>query len=384
MILKDEMSPELKAHLKDNLLKTFNTNSLKLPENSQRKKPWANETKTFVSDYFQFKVRDIGGSPEQEPYLFLAGGPGLPHSSDYKAVLAPRNSKRALMFEPRCVGENQHLGVTFAESDEAKHQAFIKSLELNTLQNQVEDIEKARLLTAPYKKMAIRGDSWGTTVALAYAQKYPENVSALILNLPFLASADDFEMRRGKNGEYAKKYPNEYVEYLAAIDETVNTVSDEPSEIAKKFISAFASEDLQTRTNAFKAWAKWEGLCDRGTAPDISDNIINETNKIRTMMIVAHYHAHSAFLEYTGVLSNPEALKDIPVFIISNSHDPLVHPSTLVKLVESIPHAKIVDIPRATHSRVDDEDFNSINTEEMAAAAEIFEIRKPINAAFTA
>ena len=126
------------------------------------------------------------------------------------------------------------------------------------------------------------------------------------------------------------------------------------------------------RDNAFKAWMQWESLCD---GREFSSHNMHDEGKRRTTMIVAHYHTHGAFLPDCGVLTNPQALKEIPIFAIGNSCDPLVAPDTLVKLVEAAPHARIVDIPRKTHSKAGEDEGNKINLEEMGAVNQVFTLR---------
>ena len=359
------------------LVKIFNKNTPHYPGKKQRQKSWKKTESLFsrIQDQFTFAVSSYGDT-EKTPVLFIEGGPGIKENDVYKTLLSPRNSRHAITYNPRCVAGNQSNKFTQAQNNEQQHIAFIKSLKSNTLDKQVEDIEQIRQATSPNKKLIIRGVSSGTLFALAYAQKYPQHVEGLVLNMPFLATEEDFILRRGAEGKHAINNPEEYKQYLTAVGANSG---DSSETIAQKYLEAFASDNLEKRENAFKHWMMWESLCN-GTGYKIDDKIVKKPEKQKVAMIMAHYHTNKFFLEgKDGILDDPELLKNTPIYILGNSNDPLVSKNTLSKLYKKFPHAQIVCQDSITHTPKDEDARIAQKLEEIGLFNKILPVPSPTN-----
>ena len=104
-------------------------------------------------------IGSCAGNPDGKPVVFLHGGPGGGSSPDHRRQFNPDKYK-ILVFDQRGCGKSTPYA----------------SLEANTTWHLVDDIEKLRTQIAKVDKWQVFGGSWGSTLALAYAQKYPERV----------------------------------------------------------------------------------------------------------------------------------------------------------------------------------------------------------------
>ncbi|GIW62577.1 MAG: hypothetical protein KatS3mg090_0403 [Patescibacteria group bacterium] len=123
------------------------------------------------------------GQSRGEAIIFLHGGPGGASKKDYLEYLEEDLNVKAVLFDQRGCGENTPLSET----------------KENTTQYLIEDIENLRHYLG-LSKIYLFGSSWGSTLSLLYAQKYPENVKGLFLRSIFLARRKDIEWVYSENG----------------------------------------------------------------------------------------------------------------------------------------------------------------------------------------
>ena len=140
---------------------------------------------------------ELSGNPDGKPVVFLHGGPGGGSSPEHRRQFNPDKYK-ILVFDQRGCGKSTPYA----------------SLEANTTWHLVEDVEKLREQVAKADKWQVFGGSWGSTLALAYAETYPERVTELVLRGIFLFDQYEIDWMY-KAGGASQVYPDKFEEFLA-------------------------------------------------------------------------------------------------------------------------------------------------------------------------
>ena len=178
---------------------------------------------------------ELCGNPDGKPVVFLHGGPGGGSSPDHRRQFNPDKYK-ILVFDQRGCGKSTPYA----------------SLEANTTWHLVDDIEKLRTEVAKVDKWQVFGGSWGSTLALAYAETYPERVTELVLRGIFLFDQYEIDWMY-KDGGASQVYPDKFDEFLAPIPEA------ERGDLVEAYRKRLTSDDKDEQLAAAKAWSKWEG-----------------------------------------------------------------------------------------------------------------------------
>ena len=145
---------------------------------------------------------ELCGNPDGKPVVFLHGGPGGGSSPDHRRQFNPDKYK-ILVFDQRGCGKSTPYA----------------SLENNTTWDLVEDIEKLRTQVSKVEKWQVFGGSWGSTLAIAYAETHPERVAELVLRGIFLFDQYEIDWLYAEGGA-SQIYPDKFEEYLAPIPES--------------------------------------------------------------------------------------------------------------------------------------------------------------------
>ncbi len=178
---------------------------------------------------------ELSGNPDGKPAVMLHGGPGGGSSPDHRRQWNPDKYK-ILVFDQRGCGKSTPYA----------------SLENNTTWDLVDDIEKLRTQVSKVDKWQVFGGSWGSTLSLAYAQKYPERATEIILRGIFLF--DQYEVDwMYKHGGASQVYPDKWDEFEAVIPEA------ERGDMVEAYRKRLTSDDKDEQLKAAKAWSKWEG-----------------------------------------------------------------------------------------------------------------------------
>lgn len=236
------------------------------------------------------------GSEDGIPIVYLHGGPGAGSDPVYRRYCDPEKY-RIILFDQRGCGRSEPHA----------------SLENNTTQALVADMEVIREHLG-IKRWVIMGGSWGTTLALAYAETYPDKVLGLILRGVFLGRKEDIDWlyRDGTR----KVFPDYWQEFIHPIPK------NERQDIVQAFYQRLTGKDELARMGAAKAWSCWEGrtatlepnasLVDHLAAPHIA---------LSMARISAHYFVNRCFLEENQLLENAHQLNGIPGIIVHGRYD---------------------------------------------------------------
>jgi len=238
------------------------------------------------------------GSEDGLPVIYLHGGPGAGSDKNYRRYFDPEKY-RIILLDQRGSGRSEPHA----------------SLEANTTQHLVADLEVIRE-HLNVDKWVVMGGSWGTTLALAYAQAHKERVLGLILRGVFLGRREDIDWLYSEGTR--RVFPDHWQEFNQAIPK------DERSDLIQAYLSRLTGQDELARMAAAKAWANWEAkTATLEPNPHVVEHLSSPHIALSMARISAHYFANYCFLEENQLLDNAHLLEDIPGIIVHGRYDML-------------------------------------------------------------
>jgi len=265
------------------------------------------------------------GNPSGIPALFIHGGPGGGTSPDHRRFFNPEQY-RIILFDQRGCGHSTPHG----------------SLENNTTQALIGDIEKMRVHLG-VKRWFLFGGSWGSTLALAYAQSHAERVIGMVLRGIFLCRKRDIDWFYQDGASHV--FPDYWQDYLAPIVETKRDA------ILPAYYDLLTSDNEIARMSAAKAWSIWEGRCSTlHPNPGLVDHFGEPHVALAMARIEAHYFINNAFLADNELLERADRLKQIPTWIVHGRYDMVCPIEQAYLLHQYMPHAELDIIRDAGHS----------------------------------
>jgi proline iminopeptidase len=269
---------------------------------------------------------ELCGNPDGKPVVFLHGGPGGGSSPDHRRQFNPDKYK-ILVFDQRGCGKSTPYA----------------SLDHNTTWDLVEDIEKLRTEVAKVDKWQVFGGSWGSTLAVTYAETYPERVSELVLRGIFLF--DQYELDwMYREGGASRVYPDKFEEFLAVIPER------ERGDLVDAYRKLLVSDDQAVQLKAAKAWSKWEGeIVTLLPSPGTIEHFTSPEFAIAVARIENHYMANHGWFEEGQLLRGAEKLRGIPGVIVQGRHDTCTPPAAAWSLKQAWSDVELNIIPDAGH-----------------------------------
>lgn len=278
-----------------------------------------------VGDGHWLYVEEVG-KKGGVPALFLHGGPGSGAQHMHRRLFDPEIF-HAVLFDQRGAGRSHPYLETRA----------------NTTGRLVEDIERIRQHLG-FEKMLIVGGSWGSTLALAYAETYPERVSGLVLRAVFLGTDDevDWAFRRGPS----ELRPDLYEGFIAPLDEA------ERADPVPAYVAQIRSDDPAVRDPAAHRWARFErALSEFAPAETVLPADVPQGARLPpTAIMEAHYIANHFFLASDQLLRDAGRLRDIPGVIVQGRYDLLCPPRAAYALAHRWGNAKLEIVPAAGHA----------------------------------
>ena len=265
------------------------------------------------------------GNPEGKPAVFLHGGPGAGCSPDHRRLFDPEIYNILLFDQRGCGRSTPHA-----------------SLEANTTWHLVADIERLRE-AARVEKWLVFGGSWGSTLALAYAQAHPDRASELVLRGIFTFRQMELDWFFQSGASYL--FPDQWESYLAPIPEA------ERGDLVAAYHRRLTSEDPAVQLEAAKAWSGWEGatitlLPD----PKLLEEHMSDSFAIAIARIENHFMVHRGWLEEGQLIRDVGRIRHIPGVIVQGRYDACTPPVTAWDLHRAWPEADLHIIPDAGHS----------------------------------
>jgi proline iminopeptidase len=265
------------------------------------------------------------GNPQGLPAVFLHGGPGAGCDPVHRRFFDPE-LYRIILFDQRGSGRSRpHAELTN-----------------NSTWHLVADMERirGRLGIASW---LVFGGSWGSTLALAYAETHPERVSALIVRGVFLCRPEEIAWFYQDGARWV--FPDWWQDFLAPIP------PEERQDLLHAYHRRLTGDNEIARLAAAKAWSLWEGR----TAtllenPHLQHQFAGAHFALALARIECHYFVNQAFLEPTQLLRDAHRLAEIPGVIVQGRYDLICPMRSAWELHQAWPGAELVVVPDAGHS----------------------------------
>lgn len=284
-------------------------------------------------DVGQLKVSELhtlyyeqSGNPNGKPVVFLHGGPGGGTNSKCRRFFDPAVYRIVLFDQRGCGKSTPHAELTD-----------------NTTWHLVADIERLRehLGIACWQ---VFGGSWGSTLALTYAQTHPDKVSELVLRGIFMLRRWELEWFYQKGCDAL--YPDAWETYFAAIPEA------ERGDLMSAYHRRLISSDPQVRLKAARAWSVWEGATSFLYQDDAYISSSSEDEfALAFARIECHYFVHGGFFEHDDqLLRNVDRIRRIPAVIVQGRYDVVCPMRSAWDLHRAWPEADLRIVQDAGHS----------------------------------
>lgn len=266
------------------------------------------------------------GNPTGKPAVFLHGGPGGGIGTDYRRYFDPE-VYRVVLFDQRGSGKSSPPA----------------SLEENTTWHLVSDIEQLREHLG-IDTWQVFGGSWGSTLALAYAETHPDRVSELVLRGIFLCRPKEIQWFYQEGASAI--FPDVWEEYLKVIPEA------ERADMVSAYYRRLTSEDDSVRLEAARAWSIWEGSTSKlFFDPEMIEKFADPEFALAFARIECHYFMNNAFFNSDNYLiENVKKLRDIASVIVQGRYDVVCPLMSAWDLHRAWPEAQLRIIADAGHS----------------------------------
>lgn len=264
------------------------------------------------------------GNPAGIPVIFLHGGPCSGTKADHRRFFDPELYHIILMDQRGC-GKSLPFG----------------ELQDNTTQDLLQDMQRIREVLR-IDQWVLFGGSWGSTLALLYAQQYPQQVSAMILRGVFLARQTDMDWFLG-NG-VNRIYPQQWQNLLNSL------TPQHQNNIAVALFDAVYSADTDLAKRAAQQWQAWGGLVALGTnfRADPNPEPLDDLQLLQVKMEL-HYARNSYFIAENQILENCALIRHIPTIIIHGQQDLTCPLESSWQLHRNLPQADFIVLPTAGH-----------------------------------
>jgi proline iminopeptidase len=238
------------------------------------------------------------GNPDGLPVIFLHGGPGSGMSPYHRRFFDPARY-RIVLFDQRGTGQS----TPFAELTD------------NTTWHLVGDIETIRERLG-IERWVVFGGSWGSTLALAYAQTHAQRVLGLVLRGIFLGRPEELRWFNELDGGARQIFPERWERFVDFIP------PNERSSMLDAYWQRLTSNDESTRIAAARAWSAWEGgSVSLQHDPDGGGDFEDPHKAVSVALMEAHYFRHALFLEPDQLLRDVDKIRHIPATIVHGRYD---------------------------------------------------------------
>lgn len=260
------------------------------------------------------------GNKNGEPVLMFHGGPGY-WSRAENAANFDLKKYRVIMFDQRGAGKSEPLGRT----------------EFNTTADLIDDASRLLDYLQIKKKLILYGGSWGSTLALLFAEKNPERVKCLLLSKIFFADADDRDWELNGSARFYPDIMDIMVENLGSREEIPQyyneMINSGVAELQNKAAAFYGSYEMQLGS----------------LSPKIRQEALDEKT-LQMMRVFMHYSAHDFMLPEREIYQNLHYIAEIPMLIVHNRLDFVCPVANAYRLHKAVRRSRLVIVPDKGHS----------------------------------
>ncbi|GGP61575.1 prolyl aminopeptidase [Saccharothrix coeruleofusca] len=270
---------------------------------------------------------EVSGNPEGKPVVFLHGGPGGGSTPGHRRLFDPA-AYRIVLLDQRGCGRSTPL----ASEPGA-------DLSANTTWHLVADLELLREHLG-IQRWQVFGGSWGSTLALAYAETHPERVTELVLRGVFTLRKKELDWYYGGGAGFL--FPELWEKVVAHAPD---------GDVIGTYSRLLNDPDPAVHEPAAVAWSVWEGstvtLLER---PDLVAHFAEPQYALAFARIENHYFVHKGWFEEGQLIRDAGKLAGIPGVIVQGRYDVATPPVTAWELHQAWPGSELVMVPGAGHA----------------------------------
>lgn len=270
---------------------------------------------------------EISGNPRGAPVVFLHGGPGAGTTASHRRFFDPAHY-RIVLFDQRGAGRSVPLG----------------EIRSNTTPHLIRDIETLRQHLG-IERWLVFGGSWGSTLALAYAESHPERCTGLILRGIFLCRKREIDWFLYDVRNIFPEAWRSFAEYLPVA---------ERSDLLRNYHRRLVDPDPAVHMPAARRWSVYEGSCSTLLpSPETVAAFGDDRMALGLARMEAHYFINNIFLPEDSLLANLPRIRRVPAAIVQGRYDVVCPIVTADELHRAWPEASYVVVPDAGHSAME-------------------------------
>ncbi|HEV2163260.1 MAG TPA: prolyl aminopeptidase [Stellaceae bacterium] len=267
------------------------------------------------------------GNPAGLPAVFLHGGPGAGATPTHRRFFDPA-VYRIVVFDQRGAGRSTPLGET----------------QDNTLRHLIADIERLRVHLG-IERWVVFGGSWGSTLALAYAQAHPDRCGGLVLRGIFLCRQSEIDWFL-----YGMRtvFPEAWRNFSGFIPEAERT------DLLAAYMRRLMDPTPSVHLPAARAWSTYEGVCSTLLpSPDTVAAFGEDRMALGLARIEAHYFRHHVIKPPNDLVAHVDRIRNVPAIIVQGRYDMVCPVISADELHRAWPDAQYVVVPDAGHSAME-------------------------------
>ena len=268
---------------------------------------------------------EVSGNPNGDPVVFLHGGPGAGTQPMFRRFFDPAHWK-IILFDQRGCG----LSTPCAE------------LTANTTRHLVEDMEKLRH-HLNVQTWVVFGGSWGSTLALAYGQTYPESVSGFILRGVFLFRASEVDWFLHGMGHFFPESWQRFRDFIPV---------GERQNLLDAYSRRLNHPDPAVHLPAAHVWYAYEEACAR-LLPRNPMVQTDDKSALSMSRLECHFMVNGGFLKPNQLLDDVPKIAHLPCIIVQGRYDVICPPCSASDLARLWPRSRLNMIPDAGHSALE-------------------------------
>ena len=268
---------------------------------------------------------EVSGNPKGLPVVFVHGGPGAGTQPAFRRFFDPAHW-RIILFDQRGCGKSTPLG----------------SLINNTTQALIGDMETLRQ-SLGVERWLLFGGSWGSTLAIAYGEAYPERVMGFVLRGVFLFRPSEVQWFLHGMGRF---FPDAERRFLGFLPEA------ERADPLHAYYRRLIDANPATHGPAAREWSLYEESCARLIPKGLSVDPDGGAC-LGLARLESHYMVHDGFLEQDQLLRDLHRIRHLPCVIVQGRYDIICPPVTADELARTWPQSRLVMVPEAGHSSLE-------------------------------